>query len=101
MLKSVKRQGCVSADRQGQQVALKPSSVPQGSQATAASRGERKDHTETCGRASSAEKSSRKTVQWKNGESSMALLLAINVFCSLSIFAFIWCPSKDLSCVPF
>lgn len=34
-------------------------------------------------------------VQWDNGEWSMTLLLAINIFCSLSIFAFIWCPPPD------
>lgn len=38
-----------------------------------------------------------KTVQWKNGESSLTLLLSIYDFCSLSIFAFIWCPSSMYS----
>lgn len=101
MLKSVKRQGCVSVDCWGHQVALQPSIVPQGSQASAAMGGERKGPTETCGRAPSAQRSSRKSVQCKNGEWSMTLLLAINIFCSLSIFTSFGVLRRILSCVHF
>lgn len=93
---------CVSVDGWGQQVPFSPALSLQVARLPQQVGWGCKGLTQSCSRAQLIRNFQEKTIQWKNGESPLTLLLVIHDFCSLSTYAFIWCPSlySEL-CTPF